>query len=55
LFPIIIGAGLPFEVLAGHEHAGPFLPIFATNSPVMPVDFIDQDVAGPKKFYRVRQ
>jgi hypothetical protein len=29
--------------------------IFATNSPVMPVEFRDQDVRGPKKLYRVRQ
>jgi hypothetical protein len=47
--------GLPLEILAANNLDAPFLPIFATNSPVMPVDFVDQDVAGPKKLYRVRQ
>ncbi len=52
--------GVPFTLEAAtHLNAPiPWAPIFTTNVPAMPFDYVDFDVKlseKPRKFYRVRQ
>jgi hypothetical protein len=55
MMEVMAQPGVPVEILAANDLTEPLVPLFATNSPVMPVEFRDQEVRGPKKLYRVRQ